>query len=88
MAKKQIQTGKHTVEVIDLPVEGTMPVRELRAEVGKTIRTMRVTFGAADGPRPTLSPEQVQRDLDDARQKLAEEASWCEHLRELLEGID
>ena len=88
MAQKQIQLETHTAQVVDTDIGGDIPIKELRATVGGTTVSSRITFGGVYGPRPNLTLEQIQNDLDMARQKLAEEAAWRENLRTILAEVD
>lgn len=87
--KKQITArGKQVdVEDFDLPQGDSAPAKLLVATVGNTRVEREHTFGAVDGPRPALTAAQVQKDLDDARQKLAEEAAWRAELAALLPQV-
>lgn len=88
--------GQETVVmVLDIPVtvtdtvlEGECPGREIEARAGETVVRMRHTFGAADGPRVAVTVEQLQSDLDAARQRAATEAAWREDLRLKLEHVN
>jgi len=75
------------VAVTDTPLEGDRPAREITAQAGQTVVCLRHTFGAADGPRPEMTVEQLQTDLDAARQRIANEAAWREDLRLKLEQV-
>jgi len=75
------------VAVTDTPLEGDRPAREITAQAGQTVMRLRHTFGAADGPRPQVTVEQLQADLDAARQRVATEAAWHEDIRVKLEQV-
>ena len=74
------------VTVTDTPLEGKAG-RDIEARAGETVVRLRHTFGAADGPRPVVTVEQLQTDLDAARQRVASEAAWREDLRVKLEQV-
>ena len=75
------------VAVTDTPLQGDCPAREITAQAGQTVVRLRHTFGAADGPRPETTVEQLQADLDAARQRIANEAAWREDVRVKLEQV-
>ena len=75
------------VTVMDTALEGETPGREITATAGQTVVRLRHTFGAADGPRPDVTVEQLQADLDAARQRVATEAAWREDLRVKLAQV-
>jgi hypothetical protein len=75
------------VTVTETPLEGNRPRKEIEARAGQTVVRLRHTFGAADGPRPVVTVEQLQADLDAARQRAATEAAWREDLRMKLEQV-
>lgn len=89
MQKQVTVRGKRVdVEDFDLPqMAGEAPTKRLTATVGGITVETTLTAGAADGPRPTLTLAQVQKDLDDARQRLAEEAAWQAERAELLKQV-
>jgi hypothetical protein len=88
MAKKQIKIAKHMVCVEDAEIDHIIAAREIRAIVGNTTVVSRVTFGGGiDGPRVNMTIEQLQKDLDTARQKAAEEAAHRENVRELMKQV-
>lgn len=63
-------------------------VIEVRALCGKTLEVSRITIGGVDGKRAEPpSKEQLQATLDFHRQRLADEASWKERVRENIEGL-
>ncbi len=64
-------------------------VIELKARCGQTLEISRVTIGAVDGKRlPPPTREQLQHMLDTHRQRVADEASWKETVRENIQGIE
>ena len=75
------------VTVTDTVLEGDQPRREIEARAGETVVRLRHTFGAADGPRPQVTVEQLQADLDAARQRVATEAAWREDVRIKVEQL-
>lgn len=85
--KTILELGGKTVEIEETALPGSRPGKHLRATVGETIVELAVTFGAEDGPRPDVTVEQLQSDLDAARQRVASEAVWREDLRVKLEQI-
>ena len=81
----------------DVTVEHTVGMQtnflhtiDIVAFVGPVIKEQkRLTIGAVDGIR--LAPptkEQLQKELDDHRQSTADEASWKEHVRVNIAGIE
>jgi len=82
MPKTTIDFGRYTVEIEEIESIGKAPGKRLRATVGETTVEVALTFAAEDGPRPEVTVEQLQADLDAARQRLAAEAVWREQLRE------
>jgi hypothetical protein len=74
------------VTVTDTLLEGKAG-RDIEARAGETVVRLRHTFGAADGPRPVVTVEQLQTDMDAARQRVANEAAWREDLRVKLEQV-
>ena len=76
------------VTVTDTVLEGDRPGREIEACAGQTVVRLRHTFGAADGPRPVVTVEQLRADLEAARQRIANEAAWREDLRVKLEQVN
>jgi len=75
------------VAVTDTPLQGDCPAREITAQAGQTVVRLRHIFGAADGPRPEMTVEQLQADLDAARQRAATEAAWREDVRIKVEQL-
>jgi hypothetical protein len=76
-----------TVTVTETSLEGDRPGREITAQAGQTVVRLRHTFGAADGPRPEVTVEQLQADLHAARQRAATEAAWREDVRIKVEQL-
>ncbi len=63
-------------------------VIEIRAHCGQMLEVSRVTIGSVDGARahpPTK--EALQHTLDTHRQRVADEASWKETVRENIQWI-
>ena len=86
--QKQLALGEHTAQVEDVEIEHIMAAREIRATVGSTTVVSTVTFGGGiDGPRVKMTLEQLQKDLDTARQKTAEEAAHRENVRILMKQV-
>jgi hypothetical protein len=82
-----IAVGEVQVTIETSDVASGVPAKNLRATVGDVVCESRVTFGAMDGPRLEVTAEQLQADLDNARQKLAEEAAWQAELRTLVSQL-
>ena len=76
-----------TVTVTETALDGEALGREITAQVGQTVVKLRHTFGADDGPRVALSVEDLQAQIDAARQAAANEAAWREDLRVKLEQL-
>jgi hypothetical protein len=76
-----------TVTVTETKLPGEIPACEIVAQAGETTVRLRHTFGAIDGPRAEITTEQLQADLDAARQRAANEAAWREDLRVKLEQV-
>lgn len=68
-------------------IPGVRPARRVRASVGETVVELTVTFGAEDGPRPAVTPEYVQAQLDAAKQRAREEALWQEQIRLAVQNL-
>ncbi len=88
MARKTIVARGKQVQVTDTDVAGVSPARLLEATVGSSTVKRTITFGAIDGPRPTVTLSQLQQDLNTARRRVAEEAAWKEELEQLLNRLD
>jgi len=60
----------------------------LRAEIDGELVETTLTIGPAEGAGVAgYTAEMLQRDLDAARQKLAEEAEWRARVRKMMEGV-
>ncbi len=90
MAKKTMNIRGKQVDVEDFdlpPMAGEAPSKLLRATVGGVTVERTLTFGAVDGPRSAVTVADIQKDLDDARQRLANEAAWRSELASLLQQV-
>jgi len=87
MPKTIVELRGKTIEIEETPLDGSLPGKRLRAMMGQTTVELAVTFGAEDGLRPDVTVEQLQADLDAARQRVAAEAAWHEDLRLKLEQL-
>jgi len=87
MPKTIVELRGKTIEIEETRLPGSRPGKHLRATAGETTVELAVTFGAEDGPRPDVTVEQLQADLDAARQRVAAEAAWRENLRLKLEQV-
>jgi len=80
--------GGRRVPVAMEPMPGAGLGFILRAEVDGEIVESTLKIGPAEGiGAKAYSPEMLQRDLDAARQKLAEEADWRARVRKMMEGV-
>lgn len=82
----------HNVQIehsIVMHPQSQLHVIEIVGTVGPVIREVkRITIGAVDGPRPDPpTTEELQKTIDEHRQQVADEASWKEHVRVNLQGV-
>ncbi len=88
-SKKQfLMHGKQVdVEDFDIPNNDGVPSKMVRATLPGITVEAALTTGAVDGARPLLSVVQLQKDLDDLRQRVAEEAAWRKVREEMLQQV-
>jgi hypothetical protein len=70
-----------------LKTANNLHVIELRATSGSTTEIKKVTIGANDGPRTTVSTADLQKILDTQRQAIADEADWKESIAVGIKGV-
>jgi len=68
-------------------VPGVRPAKRVRASVGETSVELTVTFGAENGPRPEVTPEYVQAQLDATKDRARKEALWQEQVRLAVQNL-